>query len=183
MRRLNLLRQLLYTASISDVLKLSPSTRHLAATLNIENSRRRWPELLPMPSRELLRLAGYKQSRYSKQLIERFNTEGREAGLFSLSVGEPTVYRITDLTKRHLTAAIAKAAAKLADSLPTPLACSLADAPNASCNGGDLEPRNERNDSNDSNDGHGQSNGRCKTGVPSTAEAERLLRDLSELGL
>ena len=111
MRKLNLLRQLLLTANIGDLLDWKPSTRHIAATLQIINSQYGWRESLTISDSELLRRAGYKRSRYSSTLIGTFKSEAAAANVIKFQQQpRATTYFVTELTNDMLTS--------LATSLP-----------------------------------------------------------------
>ena len=103
MRKLNLLRQLLLTANIGDLLNWKPSTRHIAATLQIINSQYGWREAITISDAELLRRAGYKRSRYSSSLIATFKTEAASAKVIRYEqLPRATIYWVTELTNDML---------------------------------------------------------------------------------
>lgn len=110
MRRLNLLRQLLYVDAIGSILDLKPHTRYMSAVLNIEFSRRRWCETLHTSRRDFLRLCGYPLSRHNANRFEDFLIEGVEAGLFNVTTTHTgTIFTLEELTKAHLSRATALA--------------------------------------------------------------------------
>ena len=103
MRKLNLLRQLLLTANIGDLLNWKPSTRHIAATLQIINSQYGWREAITISDAELLRRAGYKRSRYSSSLIATFKAEASAANVIRYQqMPRATIYQVTELTNEML---------------------------------------------------------------------------------
>ena len=104
MRKLNLLRQLLLTANIGDLLDWKPSTRHIAMTLQIINSQYGWRDSLTISDSELLRRAGYKRSRYSSALINTFKQEASAANVIQFQQQpRATIYQLTELTNEMLT--------------------------------------------------------------------------------
>lgn len=111
MRRLNLLRQLLLSNSISNILELKPSTRLMSAVLIIEFSRRRWVETIHTSRREFLQLCGYSpSSRYAATLFDTFLTEGTDAGFFNVATrSSGTAFTLRELGIEALRSATAKA--------------------------------------------------------------------------
>ena len=190
MRRLNLLRQLLYTATIGAIDGWAPSTRLLAATLNQINSRRGWPDVLPISNRDLLTAAGYKQSRYSQSIIGRFREETAASGVIDSDIADGiTVYLIHELTAENLRAAKKRAAppqpSTVPPSLAAKLAANLADSLTKNCAAGaNGAPGGSGNDRNDRNalKGKVKKNGKSPT-EDEAAAADQLVRELEEIGL
>lgn len=208
MRRLNLLKQILYSATIGGLKDLSASTRHLLTTVNMINSRHGWPDALELSNRDLMAAAGYKVSRYSQQIVKRFQEEAAAAGLVTCAVGAngTTVYFIEELTKADVEAAKTARLGSAAVELPAEIAAKIAasrsakrsaivkfpdsDAFDANCN-----VSNERNVSN----GHsGRDNGVGEIGNDTDNSisvgngggtldggdgGDRLIRELVEMGL
>lgn len=189
MRRLNLLRQLLYSETICDICGCSPSTRLLTFTLNTLNSRRHWQDVLVVSNRELLAAAGYQQSRYSRDIIKRFHEEGTAAGLFTVETARVTVYRLTELTRAHIeyvmgissplcaaTSAPLSAAPSTALSAPHSAANKVIELRNNGVSGeGNNNGSNTENTSKSGSEGRRVSEDRT--------DSDEIVRELSELGL
>lgn len=191
MRRLNLLRQLLFGDTIGSLDEWSPSTRHLFATLNMINSRRGWQDVLVCSNRDLLSAAGYKQSRYANGILKRFQEDIVASGVAEIDISaNVTTYLIRALSQADIVAAKERRAPKQAAKIPPKLAASLAAEREKARQlnaDSDSNIRNARNDRNggrkekvvDINDSGGGSNG---SGGDSGG-ADELIRELANLGL
>lgn len=149
------------------------------------NSRRGWPDLLSCTGHELLSAAGYKQSRYSAEILKRFRDEAKAARLIDYDVtSKVTVYYIEDLTREMVDAAkraVLSRTPKKVNELSPRLAARLAkeaekmssDADSGAGNIG-KEVKNSNGFGGDKKEGGG---------VVGAADADAISRELAELGL
>lgn len=191
MRRLNLLRQLLFGDTIGALDEWAPSTRHIFAVLNMINSRRGWQDVLVISNRDLLSAAGYKQSRYANGLIKTFQTEATESGAIEIDISSGvTTYLIKSLSQADISAAKDRHAPKRAAKIPPKLAASLAKEREAERQinvGGSSNIGKAGNNRNggrtgkviDLESGGGGSNG----GGDGDGTADDIIRQLADLGL
>lgn len=197
MRRLNLLRQLLLSNSISTILELKPSTRLMSAVLIIEFSRRRWAETIHTSRREFLQLCGYSpSSRYAATLFGDFLIEGSDAGFFTaVTRSSGTAFTLKELGIEALRSATARALERYSvtdvDDLPGNILASLPRSmptEGISARSGAVQRRgNERNEpdqGNQCNAGNGNISPEKTFDVGHSDHAlDSLSRELAELGL
>lgn len=194
MRVLNLLRQIIYGDRIGALDEWKASSRHLWNILNLENSRRKWPDVLVISARELLRAAGYRQSRYANAIVKTFQTDITKAGIADVDTSTgTTAYLIHALTQADVAAAKARHQPKETVSIPPSLAAKLAEERQKARHDATGAGVNDINGINDIKGGKKKNGGGKIIGIGDSrrdggsgsdgSDADGILRELADLGV